>query len=280
VWGDSSSWLNVKSTGPNQFILRAGGGMILTPRSGALNPAAQLHIPFSSSLLRPHLFLQQVPGTDSYARLRFADTANSTTQFWDVAAQPGAFNIYYRGDQQDILRLLPDDATNLLFMRNGARLTNGGAWTNGSDRETKSNFAAVDSRQVLERVAAMPIQTWNYRSEPETSRHMGPTAQDFYAAFSLGDSDKCISTVDADGVALAAIQGLSQIVREKDAEIKAQQRHISGLESDRAAQQQEINTLKERNDAMETRLAALESVMNRLAQNPSSARSQNGEQGR
>lgn len=41
-------------------------------------------------------------------------------------------------------------------------------------------------------------------------------AQDFYTAFGLGDSDKAISTIDLDGVALAAIQGLYQVVQEKD----------------------------------------------------------------
>jgi hypothetical protein len=33
-------------------------------------------------------------------------------------------------------------------------------------------------------------------------------AQDFYAAFGLGSTDKGIATVDSDGVALAAIQAL------------------------------------------------------------------------
>ena len=35
-------------------------------------------------------------------------------------------------------------------------------------------------------------------------------AQDFYAAFNIGLEDTGICTVDADGVALAAIQGLNQ----------------------------------------------------------------------
>ena len=37
-----------------------------------------------------------------------------------------------------------------------------------------------------------------------------PYAQDFNAAFHVGESDRTISTVDADGIALAAIQGLNQ----------------------------------------------------------------------
>ena len=45
-------------------------------------------------------------------------------------------------------------------------------------------------------------------------------AQDFYAAFGLGLGDKTIDTIDPNGVALAAIQGLHELAREKDAEIE------------------------------------------------------------
>jgi len=48
---------------------------------------------------------------------------------------------------------------------------------------------------------------WNYKSNPSV-QHIGPMAQDFYSAFGVGHDDKHISTVDADGIALAAIQGL------------------------------------------------------------------------
>ncbi len=49
---------------------------------------------------------------------------------------------------------------------------------------------------------------------------MGPTAQDFYAAFGLGIDDKHIVTVDGNGVALAAIQGLYELVKDQQAEIE------------------------------------------------------------
>ena len=55
-------------------------------------------------------------------------------------------------------------------------------------------------------------------------------AQDFHAAFGLGDSDKAIGTVDAGGVALAAIQGLNQKVEEKDAEIQSLKARLEALE--------------------------------------------------
>lgn len=93
----------------------------------------------------------------------------------------------------------------------GVRLAPGaGAWSTLSDRNMKANLADVDSSSILERVAAMPIQRWNYTSQDASVKHIGPMAQDFAAAFGVGENNTTISTVDADGVALAAIQGLYQ----------------------------------------------------------------------
>ena len=77
----------------------------------------------------------------------------------------------------------------------------------------------MDGQALLTRLAAIPVSTWNYNAQPDLVRHMGPTAQDFHAAFGLGEDDKHISTVDAEGVALAAIQALYQAVREQDQQI-------------------------------------------------------------
>jgi hypothetical protein len=46
----------------------------------------------------------------------------------------------------------------------------------------------------------------------------------------VGEDDRHISTSDADGVALAAIKGLHEIVREKDAEIQALKRRLAAIE--------------------------------------------------
>lgn len=99
-----------------------------------------------------------------------------------------------------------------------------------SDRGAKQDFAPVDAREILHRVASVPIQTWAFKSQPGT-RHIGPVAQDFHAAFGVGADDKHIATVDADGAALAAIQGLYQIVKEKDTEISELKRRLAALEA-------------------------------------------------
>jgi hypothetical protein len=108
-----------------------------------------------------------------------------------------------------------------------------------SDRNLKQDVAVVDTKSVLQAVAALPISTWSYKASQDV-RHMSPMAQDFYAAFGLGEDDEHIHTLDASGVALAAIQGLHEQNR--------------ALEEDNTE-------LRARVDDLETRLEALEEAV-------------------
>src|SRR5947207_11039708 len=99
-----------------------------------------------------------------------------------------------------------------------------------SDRNVKTNIEPIDQRDVLARVAKMPIEKWNYKDDDASVRHIGPMAQDFHAAFGLGDTDKAIYTVDGNGVALASIQALYQIVQEKDQKIAGLESRLAELE--------------------------------------------------
>jgi hypothetical protein len=105
----------------------------------------------------------------------------------------------------------------------------GGSWSSVSDRNAKQNFAPVDGQILLARLIEVPVLTWNYKAQDPSIRHLGPMAQDFRAAFGLGEDDKHIATVDADGVALAAIQELYKASQEKDRLIKAQGEKIDQL---------------------------------------------------
>jgi len=136
----------------------------------------------------------------------------------------------------------------------GAWLSDGGVWNNNSDRHRKDGFAEVNPLEVLDKLAALPIQTWHYTNETAEIRHLGPMAQDFRAAFGLGSGDKSIPTVDADGVALAAIQGLNQKVEEQGHQQTLRSRK---LEAENAE-------LKQKNAELESRLGALEKICNRL----------------
>jgi hypothetical protein len=114
----------------------------------------------------------------------------------------------------------------------GAVLPSGGsAWLLLSDRRAKANFAAVDGRAILQRLAGIPVETWNYKSQARSIRHIGPMAQDFYAAFGVGESKRHISTVDADGVAFAAIQGLYAIAQSQATQLHALKKQNASLEA-------------------------------------------------
>ncbi|MGZ8243194.1 tail fiber domain-containing protein [Methylomagnum sp.] len=129
----------------------------------------------------------------------------------------------------------------------GVQLSAGsGTWTSLSDRNAKENLAPVDGRQVLEKVAALPMQTWNYKTQADDIRHIGPMAQDFRAAFQLGENDKTIATVDADGVALAAIQGLYKLVEEQRKLAEEQRRLIQSQRDEIAAMRRENQRVAER----------------------------------
>jgi hypothetical protein len=123
----------------------------------------------------------------------------------------------------------------LIGTSTGAYLSSGGDWTNASDRDAKANVTPVNEGEVLTRLGEIPITTWNYKSQDPSIRHIGPMAQDFYAAFGVGEDDRHISTLDADGVALAAIQGLYQLVQEQEAQIAALQQQNADLEARLAA---------------------------------------------
>jgi hypothetical protein len=108
-----------------------------------------------------------------------------------------------------------------------------------SDRNQKKNIAPADTQAILDEVARLPISTWTYVEEPPSVRHLGPMAQDFHARFRLGGGDdRTYNSVDAHGVALAAIQALDRMV---------------------AAQEQRIQALERENRRLERRLRARES---------------------
>jgi trimeric autotransporter adhesin len=114
-----------------------------------------------------------------------------------------------------------------------ALLPGAAAWSTLSDVNSKEHFAHIDADWLLRRLAAMPVHTWSFKAQAADIRHMGPTAQDFRAAFGLGEDPRRINALDADGVALAALQALEARTRtERDtiaAEMAALRRELDAL---------------------------------------------------
>ena len=120
----------------------------------------------------------------------------------------------------------------------GVRLSPGsGTWESLSDYNAKAGFAPVNGQHVLEELMTIPISTWYYRSQDPSIRHIGPMAQDFYAAFHVGQDNRYISTVDEEGIALAAIQELYRMVQQKNSVSPTSQNLL---------QQQQIVSLEKR----------------------------------
>jgi len=158
----------------------------------------------------------------------------------DNGTNLGGFAWYKGGTHSDNTLDAGGGTTLMILYRNGnleiIGEVYGKQFNNTSDRNAKANFRRVDSLEVLGKVARLPISSWNYKSDPASVRHIGPTAQDFKAAFGLnGADDKHISTIDEGGVALAAIQGLYELNRQLTNENKALQERLTALEQRLAA---------------------------------------------
>jgi len=195
VWADRSVITDFVSTGPNQFMVRAAGGVGIN--SAPLTPNIELTIQSLDGI--PTVALRSLSG--KFTQIGTSDLVGTT-----------------------LISTNPNAGENRLQVSGGlsgaATLSNGGAWTNASSRTYKENFTAVNGLDVLSRLVALPIMTWDYIGSSE-GLHMGPVAEDFKASFGLAGDGKSISTVDADGIALAAIQGLNAKLESENAALRA-----------------------------------------------------------
>lgn len=147
-----------------------------------------------------------------------------------------------------------------------------GSWETLSASDVKSNAEPVDPQRVLAGVEALTINTWEYDAEADDTTHMGPMAEDFHAAFDLGGNEESIATVDADGVAFGAIQGLAErtddhadaiddqreTVEDLRAENRAYRRRLTAIEAENDELRAEVETLREKYADLAERVADLE----------------------
>jgi hypothetical protein len=119
----------------------------------------------------------------------------------------------------------------------------GGSWSNLCDVRQKRLHGEVNTADILAKIAQLPLHRWSYKTQDESIQHIGPTAQDFYAAFSLGESDTTINTLDPDGIALAAIQEL-KIRTDEIEQLKKELNDLRHLVEQMAAKQQDSNSGK------------------------------------
>jgi trimeric autotransporter adhesin len=220
VWADSSA-ADFASTDDDQFCIRASGGIQVEPST----------------------------------RMFFGSQTRQMLNLWGSAYGIGVQSSteYFRSDfdfcwfkggfHNDAQHNPGTGGAEMMRLDSGGNLKISGAFGSLSDRNAKEKFEPISPRAVLEKVAALPLSRWSYKTDPET-RHVGPMAQDFYAAFDVGTDDRHIGLGDEGGVALAAIQGLNE-----------------KMESENAHLRQQLNREQEKNAELKQRLERLEKLM-------------------
>lgn len=217
VWADVSGGYFV-TTGPNQFLIRADGGVGINtaPPDGNV----ELTIASDNAGDFASLWLKQKAASNAGVMLTAGDA---------TGANNSAFYIdHYNGSA--LARRLALNADGSVYIRSNTTAANsgvtmaanGGSWSSLSDRNVKTAISTIDPGKILDRLLATPISTWSYIAQGEGIRHIGPMAQDFAAAFKVGEDDTHISTIDADGVALAAIQGLNAKLETENAALRTE----------------------------------------------------------
>jgi hypothetical protein len=99
--------------------------------------------------------------------------------------------------------------------------SNSNAWASTCDSLNKEDFREVDRRELLEKLAALRVRNYKMKDQDDGTRHIGPVAQDFHAAFGVGENNTSINMADADGVLFAAVQALYEQNLAQQAEIEA-----------------------------------------------------------
>ena len=238
VTGGSRLPFRIRPGAPTSSIDIAADGDV---GIGTASPANKLHVLSSGAAVDSgKVFIQNSSATslaremleirNNGATLLILDDSGNASR-WSFGSVGGNFVV---DDQQDA-------AVEMSLFGNG-NMTIGGLLTEGSSREIKENFVVLNPREVLAKLDSLSMPIWSYKGT--SARHVGPMAEDFHQAFGLGEDARHIAPADKAGVALLAVQGLNQLVQEKD---------------------QQLAALEAKNDRLEARLAQLEKMMQELA---------------
>lgn len=242
--GDNSVALGVRSTAAGSSTFAAGEDNAAT---GAASVALGYH---AHTNARQGTFVFGDRSTVDTIRAGVNHSAN-----WRVS---GGFRIYTSSNLSTGVTIQSGASVSnwgqssaVISTSTGAMLTTGGVWQNASDVRRKHGFEEVSTEDVLARLQSLPITRWSYRVEGDGIRHLGPTSQDFRAAFGLGSDETSIGTVDADGVALASAQALA-------ARTDALRSTVADLNAENASLRKQLSALEARLRRMEEMLARQE----------------------
>lgn len=195
---------------------------------GTDSPDSSLHVRRSNQTAKLHI--EETNSTvDKRTMLQLTNSGQPTITYTDTAAT-NEWETYVKTNDRFIINHTTNSGFEFQLTSAGNLVTTG--TVNGvSDRNAKHEVEPVDTKAVLEKVAALPIAEWSYKKDNENSRHIGPMAQDFREQFGLGNDDKTIALTDMSGVALAAVKALHGAMEEKDMEIDNLRNKTAELEA-------------------------------------------------
>ena len=213
---DKEGKTGIGSTYPNVLLEVVGEGDELGGITGFDEVVAYFNN--DSSTLHSAISIDAEEGRDAIMYL-----SEDSSAVWDLRndnSNNNNFNIRYHGGANSSTLLRIDQSGNLFIA---------GALNPPSDINKKHQIGAIDVDEILKKLSTLPVKSWSYKGEDIP--HIGPMAQDFYAAFGYGIGETTIATVDADGIALAAIQALSKKLDIQEELIRQLQAQINRLES-------------------------------------------------
>ncbi len=245
--GISAGVFQVDAGAPSNSLRIRGDGDIGV---GFNSPSASLHVrrsdgsaqirveEASGSTAQRTLFVLQNNGgpifelNDSNSGTSWSFLVNSVGGFGFNRVGTGGFEFSITSSGRVLIG--PGAATVFNLSPTGNLTIAGNLTANGifypSDRALKENIEPVDPVQLLGRVKELDVSRWNFIQEKGVQR-LGPMAQDFHALFGLGTDDRHINPMDVASVALAAVQGLNQLVEERDRRLAEQEARIAALEA-------------------------------------------------
>ena len=162
-------------------------------------------------------------------RIAFTNTAGGSDVTWRAgmtAADGFTFDLESTAGTEFLLSpageltVGPDGAANLTLDANG-NLTLAGTLTQGSTYTIKDNFQTADLFGILDRLVDLPVFRWNYISDADSIQHLGPTAEDFFAAFDLGADAHHVAASDLASVALVSLQGLLSVAAHQGSQLES-----------------------------------------------------------
>lgn len=176
--------------------------------------------------LTPSLLLKNENTSNEHAvLLSLQNNENSYIEFVNTASAP-TVEKWYVGSREDGDFSITHSNQRMFELDSNGNLTVKGTVSGGSSVTLKENISLINPNFILEKLSRLNISHWNYISDDDSVKHIGPLSEDFHDMFGLnGEEKERISYNDLAGVSLAAIKALI----EKNNELEKQVNELKRL---------------------------------------------------